>query len=103
MRLLRRNMLVLTLLVCVFSSIISCSIPLSSRTSRRQIVEDEVASTKKLNFNYGVDKNIDSPIPAPRTTEGLPNMKLSSYPTPNLLNTADNRRANKKGRRAPIL
>ncbi|CAI4939927.1 BBT_HP_G0014210.mRNA.1.CDS.1 [Saccharomyces cerevisiae] len=100
MRLLRRNMLVLTLLVCVFSSIISCSIPLSSRTSRRQIVEDEVASTKKLNFNYGVDKNINSPIPAPRTTEGLPNMKLSSYPTPNLLNTADNRRANKKGRRA---
>lgn len=63
-------------------------------------MEDEVASTKKLNFNYGVDKNIDSPIPAPRTTEGLPNMKLSSYPTPNLLNTADNRRANKKGRRA---
>lgn len=66
-------------------------------------MEDEVASTKKLNFNYGVDKNINSPIPAPRTTEGLPNMKLSSYPTPNLLNTADNRRANKKDVGLPIL
>ena len=64
------------------------------------MVDHEVASIKKFNSNYGFEKSIHSHIPASRTSENSLKKKVSSNPTPNLLNTVDNRRTSKKVQKA---
>ncbi|EJS43442.1 ire1p [Saccharomyces arboricola H-6] len=91
-----RSMLVVTLLVCALSSLVLCLDLFSSQTLRQQMLGGEVSSIGGLDLNYSLDKGIPSHIPASRTTEHLPNNKIGSNPTPNLLHSADNRRINKK-------
>ncbi|QID88061.1 bifunctional endoribonuclease/protein kinase ire1 [Saccharomyces pastorianus] len=97
MRVPMRNMLVVALLVWVLTSLVSCSDPLLSQALRRQIPNNEMTSTKKLNSNSSSDKSIPLHFPPARTTEHLPKEKHSLNPTPNLLHT---RRADKRAHKA---
>ncbi|CAI4063716.1 hypothetical protein SKDZ_08G1260 [Saccharomyces kudriavzevii ZP591] len=96
MRVPLRNMLVSALLVWALSSLVLCLDPFLSQTLREQILNDEIAFTKKPNLIYGLEKSIPSHITPSRTTEHFPKEKRSSNPTPNSSDAANNPRTNKK-------